>query len=57
MADAQAHTTKVSTSRAMESTSSQVATPKGMRASITMGEVKGIMEPQNTSELSGALKA
>ena len=37
--------------------SSQVATPKGMRASITMGEVNGIMENQNTSELSGALKA
>ena len=36
---------------------SQLATPKGIRASITMGEVKGNMDAQNTSELSGALKA
>ena len=28
-----------------------------MRASITMGEVKGIIENQNTSGLSGALNA
>ena len=28
-----------------------------MRASMAMGEVKGIIEPQNTMALSGALKA
>ena len=41
----------------MLSTSCHMGTLKGIRASITMGLVKGIMENQNTSWLSGALKA
>ena len=47
----------MATSSTIDRASSQPGTPKGMRASMTMGEVNGIMDPQNTSELSGALKA
>ena len=57
LAENQAKTAKVATSRTTDSTISQTGTPNGRRASMTMGEVKGMMEPQNTIPLSGALKA
>ena len=57
LADAQPHEMKVPESKATERASSQKGTPKGILASITIGDVKGIMEPQNTIGLSGALKA
>ena len=43
----------------MDSSSSQVWTQpsKGTRASITIGEVNGIIEPQKASWLSGFWKA
>lgn len=44
---------KVTTSKPRERASSQSGTPKGTLAIITIGEVKGIIEPQKESELSG----
>lgn len=40
-----------------DSSISQVATPKGILTSITMGEVKGIMEVQKTKGDSGLFMA
>ena len=43
--------------RPMDRMSSHIGTPNGRRASITIGEVKGIIEPHQTMVLSGARKA
>ena len=49
---------KVSRSSRIDTASSHICTsPEGILASITIGEVNGIMEPQKTTWLSGALKA
>ena len=47
----------VPASRAIESSNSHVGTPYGIRASMTIGDVNGIIEPQNTIWLSGARNA
>ena len=56
-ADTHAQAINVSARRTIESTSSHVGTPYGIRASITIGDVKGIIDPQNTNGLSGARNA
>jgi hypothetical protein len=48
---------KVRTRRTIDSASSHVGTPNGILESMTIGDVKGIIEPHHTIELSGALNA
>ena len=45
------------TSKAIEVTISQAGTPNGIRTSMTIGEVKGISELQNTRGDSGLFMA
>ncbi len=44
---------KEATKRAMEQNNSQTGTPNGILTSITMGDVNGIRELQNTKGDSG----
>lgn len=51
-----ANTINVPTNNPTDKISCHVGTPYEILAIITIGEVKGIMEPQNESELSGCWK-
>ena len=48
---------KAATNKSMEVIISHVGTPKGIRTSMTTGEVNGINEPQNAIDESGFFMA